>query len=141
MLKHLLFRSVLTATAYGSFAAAGELEFGTADEAKAMLRRAVVAISTDKSSAINKFNHNDAQFRDRDLFVFCFNATDGKFTAHEAMVTRDVRKLRDPNGKAFGAEIYATAQEDRISEVRFISPIPGSTELAVKRAYVVRIED
>ena len=38
-----------------------------------MLVRAAAAIKTDQSGAIAKFNHNDPEFRDRDLFVFCFN--------------------------------------------------------------------
>ncbi len=116
-------------------------EFGAADEAIAMLRRAVAEVKADKAGAIAKFNHNEPPFRDRDLFVFCFNGQDGKFTAHEAFVAWDVRTLRDPNGKGFGAEMYADAQDGRIIEVPFKSPLPGSTELAPKRAYVMRIGD
>lgn len=116
-------------------------EFGTIEEAKAMLKRAVIAVQQDKIAAINSFNFNDIPFRDRDLFVFCFNAGDGKFTAHEAFVTRDVRKLRDSSGKAFGAEMYDTAKEGRITEITYTAPLPGTTRLAKKRAYVTRVGD
>jgi hypothetical protein len=54
-----------------------------------MLVRAIAAVKANESEAIARFNHNDPEFRDRDLFVFCFNRQDGKFTAHEAMVKRD----------------------------------------------------
>ena len=116
-------------------------EFGTIEEAKAMLKRAVIAVQQDKIAAINSFNYNDIPFRDRDLFVFCFNSGDGKFTAHEAFVTWDVRKLCDSSGKAFGAEMYATAKEGRITEITYTAPLPGTTRLAKKRAYVTRVGD
>jgi hypothetical protein len=116
-------------------------EYGTPAEAKAMLQRAVAAIRAGKGEAIASFNHNNSQFRDRDLFVFCFNVQDGKLTAHEAFVTHDVRKLRDGQGKGYGLEMYNDAQEGRIVEVSFSSPVPGWTELANKSAYLTRVDD
>lgn len=141
MLKSLLFCSALAGVTFTGSAKATEAEFGTPNEARAMLIRAVAAVKAEKAGAIDKFNYNDGQFRDRDLFVFCFNGLDGKFTAHEAFVTRDVRTLRDPDGKAFGVEMYADAQDGQTTEVAFKSPLPGSTEIVPKRAYVTRIGD
>jgi hypothetical protein len=60
-------------------------EFGTADEAKAMLDRAVVAVEEDKTKALDVFNKGQGGFRDRDLYVFCANASDGIVTAHPTM--------------------------------------------------------
>ena len=37
--------------------------------------------------------------------------------------------------------MYKTAQQGRISEVVFVAPLPGSTELAMKSAYVTRTGD
>lgn len=139
--RALLMIAFVGSTLSGFASSAYAAEFGTAEEAKAMLKRAIVALKADKLGAINGFNYNDPPFRDRDLFVFCFNAGNGKFTAHEAFVTMDVRTLRDANRKAYGAEMYKDAQQGRITEVVFISPVPGSTELATKRAYVTRIDD
>ena len=141
MLKQLLLCSVLIVLTVAGQTPAASNEFGNAYEAKAMLDRAIAKVKTDKLAAIDSFNHNDLPFRDRDLFVFCFNGSDGRFTAHEAFVTRDVRNLRDSNGAPFGAEMYNTAQEGRVTEVTFVSPLPGSTELAFKSAYVTRIGD
>jgi hypothetical protein len=93
------------------------------------------------ATAIAKFNKNDPQFRDRDLFVFCFNRDDGKFTAHEAFVAHDVRELRDAHGTTFGKEIYSNAKDREVTEIVFISSVPGSTELAMKSAFVTRIDD
>jgi hypothetical protein len=116
-------------------------EYATAEEARALLERAIAEVNKDKTAAIRSFNHNAEPFRDRDLFVFCFNGDDGKFTAHEAFVTRDVRELRDANQTPFGAEMYNRAQAGRITEIVFVAPLPGTTDHAVKSAYVTRIGD
>jgi len=124
-----------------AFASASAGEFATPEEARAMLKRAITEAKANELLAIKRFNNNDVAFRDRDLFVFCFKGNDGKFTAHEALVARDVRKLHDANGKPFGLEMYDTAREDRITEVVYASPLPGSTELTIKKAYVARVGD
>ena len=46
-------------------------EFGTADEAKAMLDRAVAAVKEDETKALDMFNKGQGGFKDRDLYVFC----------------------------------------------------------------------
>ena len=124
----------------GRFATSGA-EYGTATEAKAMLERAVAAVKVDEAAAIAAFNHNDSQYRDRDLFVFCFNAEEGKFTAHEALVGQDVRTIHDRTGKSLGEQIYQRAKEGQINTVAYMAPVPGSTEQASKRAYITRVGD
>ena len=57
-------------------------EYGTADEAKAMLERAVAAVKEDKAKALDMFNNGENGFKDRDLYVWCANASDGIVTAH-----------------------------------------------------------
>jgi hypothetical protein len=141
MLKPLALCSIaITAILAGRIPAAGA-EFGVTEEAKAMLVRAIDELKADKLTAIAKFNHNDPRFRDRDLFVFCFNRGDGRITAHEAFVGRDVRTLHDAAGNAFGEDMYRSAKEGQISEVTFKSPVPGSTERVSKQAYVTAIGD
>jgi hypothetical protein len=51
-------------------------EFGTADEAKAMLERAVAAVKEDKAKALDMFNKGEGGFKDRDLYVYCANASE-----------------------------------------------------------------
>ena len=57
-------------------------QFGTAEEAKAMLERAVAVVKVDKTKALGMFNKGEGGFKDRDLYVFCANASDGILTAH-----------------------------------------------------------
>src|SRR5262245_3301159 len=140
MLKRTIF-AIAFVDSLLSFASAFASETGSPKEAKAMLMRAISEVKANKIAAIDKFNKNAARFRKRDLFVFCFNSGDGKLTAHEALVTWDVRKLLDAKGTQFGAQMYSTAREGQIDEVVFISPIPGTTALAEKIAYISRVGD
>jgi cytochrome c len=78
---------------------------GTAAEAKAMFDRAVAAVKADKATALAEFNDkNNKQFHDRDLYVFCYNMSNGKLTADadQAVMGIDIRTLKfkdDPLGK------------------------------------------
>jgi hypothetical protein len=54
---------------------------GTADEAKAMLMKAVAAVKADKAKALDMFNKGEGGFLDRDLYVFCDNLSDAKVVA------------------------------------------------------------
>ena len=56
-------------------------DFGTPEEAKAMLERAVAAVKEDKAKALDMFNKGEGGFKDRDLYVWCANASDGIMTA------------------------------------------------------------
>ena len=54
---------------------------GNAAQAKAMLDKAVSAVKADKTKALDMFNKGEGGFRDRDLYPFCFNISDGKIVA------------------------------------------------------------
>jgi hypothetical protein len=103
-------------------------QFGNADDAKAMLAKAVAAVKADKAKALDMFNKGEGGFLDRDLYPFCFNVSDGKHLATQAkqLVGQDIRILEDPAGKAFGQELYAAAQkpEGQITEVTYMFPKP-----------------
>jgi hypothetical protein len=119
---------------------------GTAAEAKAMLDRAVIALKTNETTAISEFSDkNNKQFHDRDLYVFCYDVSDGKITAHPnpALMGRDVRNLKlkdDP----FGQKLLDAAQrvpEGGVATVEYEFPKPGTTEPVPKESFVVRVGD
>ena len=121
---------------------------GTADEAKAMLMKAVAAVNADKAKALDMFNKGEGGFRDRDLYVFCANAGDGTIVAignpnlKQALGT-DVRAAQNSTGEAFGAEIYAAMQkpEGQITEVSYVSATPGPDDtLLAKETFVTRVD-
>jgi hypothetical protein len=122
---------------------------GTADEAKAMLMKAVAAVKADKAKALDMFNKGEGGFRDRDLYVFCVNASDGTIVAlgnpklWQALGT-DIRAAQNSTGNAFGAEIYAAIQkpEGQITEVSYMLPKPGADDTPVaKVGLVTRVSD
>jgi hypothetical protein len=56
-------------------------DHGSADEAKAMLLKAVAAVKADKAKALDMFNKGEGGFLDRDPYPFCSNTSDGKMVA------------------------------------------------------------
>ena len=87
-------------------------QLGTAEQARAMLDRAISALKSNEATALSEFNDpNDKQFHDRDLYIFCYNISDGKITAYEspALLNIDVRTLTlkdDP----IGQRVYEAVQ-------------------------------
>ena len=57
--------------------AAGAQQSGTANEAKALLAKAAKAVKTDKAGALARFEAPNGGFKDRDLYVFCFDRAAG----------------------------------------------------------------
>jgi hypothetical protein len=121
---------------------------GTADEAKAMLMRAIAAVKADKTKALDMFNKGEGGFRDRDLYVFCGNASDGAIVAtgnpnlKQALGT-DMRAAQNSTGERFGAEMYAAIQkpEGEITEVTFMSPRPGADDTIGAKVVLVARAD
>jgi hypothetical protein len=130
--------------ASGAFA---QQPVGTAEEAKAMLVKAVAAVKADQAVALGMFNKGEGGFRDRDLYPFCFRNSDGKTLASPTFVPagRDIRTLKDPTGKVFGVELYAAAQKPE-GEITVISdymfPKPGTTAPTFpKVSFVTKVGD
>ena len=134
--------ALMMATAGLAFAQA---KFGSADEAKAMLTKAIAAVKADKAKAIDMFAKGEGGFLDRDLYPFCASIADGKILATQAksLIGSDVRALKDKAGKSFGQELFDASQkpEGTISEVSYMFPRPGETEPAQKISYVTKVGD
>jgi signal transduction histidine kinase len=116
---------------------------GTAAEAKAMLEKAVAAVKADKTKAIDMFNKGEGGFKDRDLYPFCFQISDGKtLAAPERVRGQDVRTLKDSTGKAYGEDLYkAASQEGKINEVSYQFPKPGAATASPKTSFVTKVGD
>jgi signal transduction histidine kinase len=116
-------------------------EFGTSEEAKAMLEKAVASVKADKAKALAQFNKGEAGFKDRDLYPFCAGA-DGMFTAHPTLNGQSLKDLKDKNGKALGAEILSVAEEGKVKEVNYMWPRPGPDTTPVQKVtYVTKVGD
>src|SRR6201988_1465023 len=99
---------------------------GTGDEAKAMLTKAVAAVKEDKAKALDMFNKGEGGFKDRDLYVWCANASDGIFTAHPTLKGKQLRDIKGKHGAPFGATIMQHATEGTIKVTTDWWPRPGS---------------
>jgi signal transduction histidine kinase len=117
-------------------------EFGTAEEARAMLDRVIEAVKADPAAALDKFNKGEDNFRDRDLYPFCNNA-DGTVSAHEnpGQLGKQVRDIKDVDGKSIGDLIMGAAKEGQVNEVSYKWPRPGTQEPVAKMSFVTKIGD
>ena len=119
-------------------------QFGTAQEARAMLDKTVVALKADKTKTLALINKGEGGFLDRDLYPFCFNLSDGKIVAvasnnAKKFLDTDIRALKDSTGKVYGPELYAGGQkpEGQVSEVSYMFPRPGADTTPVTKVSVV----
>jgi signal transduction histidine kinase len=115
---------------------------GSALEAEAMLEKAVAAIKTDEAKALQAFNHGESGFKDRDLYVFCANAS-GRVDAHidQTQLGHKLQDLYDIDGVAFGLEMMSVAQAGEIKAVDYMWPKPGTHTPAQKISFVTRVAD
>lgn len=141
MTRKLLTRLIGSIALVAGAALAQAADFGSAAEAKAMLEKAVAAVKADKAKALAAFNAGTDGFKDRDLYPFCANASDGIFTAHPKLAGKSLKELKDKEGKPLGADILETAKEGAISEVAYKWPRPGSEEPVQKVSFATKIGD
>jgi hypothetical protein len=120
-------------------------ELGTAQEAKAMLDRAIAALKSNEATALSEFNDpNNKEFHDRDLYVFCFRISDGKITAYSSpgLLGIDIRTLSlkdDP----IGQRAYDGVQNSppgNIATIDYSFPKPGRTESVPKQFLETRVD-
>lgn len=93
-----------------------------------MLNRAIAALEDNLSMALDAFNDNEGEYRDRDLYVFC-GGVDGIVTAHPRGTGASLRNIRDISGEPIGETMYRIATEDKISQLSYLyvrgdDPIP-----------------
>src|SRR6516225_70005 len=120
---------------------------GTAQEARAMLDKAVAAVKADQAVALAMFLKGEGGFRDRELYPFCFRLADGKLLASPKAVPAgtDARTLKDSTGNSYGEAIYAAAQkpEGQITEVKsYLFPKPDTTAPTFEKvSFVTKVGD
>ena len=110
-------------------------EFGTAEEAKAMLNRVVTALKDDKRKALEDFNDGNGGFKDRDLYVLCADASDGIITASPSSNGMNLSDF--PPGK----NVMKTATEGEVRETTYWWPRPGSIKPLRKHTFYTKVGD
>jgi signal transduction histidine kinase len=120
---------------------AAQAQFGTEAEAKAMLNRAVAAVKENKEKALETFNKGEGGFKDRDLYVFCANASDGTLTAHPHLKGEHLQDIVGKKGFPLGKVIMETATEGKIDQVTYWWPRPGSDKPLEKHSFYTKVAD
>ena len=130
---------VLLSTATSVLAA--DPQFGTEAEARALLEKAVAAVKENKEKALGMFNKGEGGFKDRDLYVWCANASDGVLTAHPYLKGEHLQEIKGKKGFPLGQEIMQNAAEGTIKETSYWWPRPGSDEPLEKHTFFTRVGD
>jgi hypothetical protein len=118
-----------------------QAQFGTEKEARAMLNKAVAALRDNKDKALAMFNEGGSGFKDRDLYVFCANASDGTLTAHPHLKGEHLQDIVGKKGFPLGKVIMETAKEGRIDQVTYWWPRPGSDKPLEKHSFYTKVAD
>jgi hypothetical protein len=126
-------------------AAIAEIQLASPADGRAMLERAIAALKADEASALKAFNdEKNKDFRDRDLYVYCFSLPDGNITAYQSplMVGSNVKELKIPPNNPVGQRAYdavAKAAEGEIVSFTYDFPKPGTKAPAPKETLEARI--
>ena len=106
-----------------------------------MLDKAVTAVKSDKAKALDQMQKGENGFKDRDLYMFCANMSDGILTAHPALKGTKIETIKDKDGKALGEEMMKVAAEGKVAEVTYVWPRPGDTTPVQKVSFVIKVGD
>jgi hypothetical protein len=137
-----LLPAVALVGALGFSSAASAQQSGTADDAKALLAKAAIAVEADEAGALARFDNPNGGYKDRDLYVFCFDRRSGVLLAGQPTTKgQDVRTLIDPTGKRFGQEMFANVKDDDVITVDYLFPKPNSTVPVAKESLVEGLGD
>ncbi|MBI3453649.1 MAG: cache domain-containing protein [Rhodospirillales bacterium] len=118
---------------------------GTADEAKAMVKKAVSLIKEmGPEKAFAQFNDKgNKEFHDRDLYVFVRNM-EGNTVSHGAnmgMIGNTSLALKDADGKLYNKEMIETATSKGDGWVEYKWVHPQTKKIEQKSSYVERVGD
>ena len=119
-------------------------EFGTPEEAEAMVKKAVALIKTQgKDKAFVEISNPKGKFVDRDLYIFVYDLN-GKCVAHgfnQKMIGVDLIDMKDPDGKLYVKERVEIAKTKGKGWQDYKFTNPTSKKVEHKRAYIEKIDD
>jgi cytochrome c len=117
---------------------------GTADEAKAMVEKAVKLIQAEgKDKAFVQINDPNGPFVDRDLYVFVLNM-EGTTVAHgvnKALIGKSLVNLKDADGRPFIQEMIELAKAGKSGWVDYKWANPQTKKVEQKSSYLVKVGD
>jgi hypothetical protein len=91
--------------------------------------------------ALDIFNKGEGGFKDRDLYVWCANASDGILTAHPYELGQGVEGHRGQARRPVRSREMQKATEGTIKEVTYWWPRPGSDKPLEKTTFYTKAGD
>ena len=137
-------KALILAAACSSFLSVTSFadEFGTKEEAAALLERAIALIRIDKNRALNLFTSGEGGLIQKDLYVFCF-APDGTVIAHPNIVGLNTfdNDFVDVQGIQLGKALFNAARAGATEEAtyQYERPTTGSDKAFTKTALMTRV--
>lgn len=125
-------------------APAGAAEFGSKEEAKALVEKAATYLQTNgKDKAAAAFSDPKGAFVDRDLYVIMANLSDGERLSHinPRMLGKSFVGYKDVDGKEYGDEIMEVARTNGSGWVDYKFTNPLTKQIADKSSFVLRSGD
>lgn len=116
---------------------------GTADEAVALVKKAVAQIkSVGKEKAFASFSDPAGGFQSKDLYVFVQDLK-GMTLVHKnpGLVGKDITVLKDADGNAFGATMTKLANEKGSGWVDYKWVNGMTKKVEPKSSYIERVDD
>ncbi|MGQ9367589.1 cache domain-containing protein [Azospirillum sp. A39] len=106
---------------------------GTADEAVAMVKRAVAAVAGEgRDQTLAAVNAKDPRFVDRDLYVFVWdmNGTTLAHAQNPKMIGKNMADITDTDGKPYARERLELAKQKTSfwSDYKFSNPVTKKIE-------------
>ena len=136
-----VFVALLVALIFAAAETSRAGQYGTPEEAKALLEKAVAAVKQDEAKALDMFNKGERGFKDRDLYVSCASASDGIVTAHPYLKGEQLKDIKGKKGYPVGQEMMQKATEGEIKEVTYWWPRPGSDTPLEKTTFYTKVGD
>jgi cytochrome c len=120
-------------------------QFGTKDEAVAMVKRVQAEFKKDGPAATFKAVSDKAvaEYHDRDLYPFIYDMT-GKCVAHgarPALIGKNLIDLKDQDGKFLIREMVTLAKGPGSGWVDYKWPNPLNNKIEDKSSYVEKMDD
>lgn len=119
-------------------------ENGSADEARALVKKAVAYIKTHgKDKAFAEFSDPKGAFNDRDMYIAVLDFT-GKMLAHGAnrkLIGKNLIELKDADAKYFVKDYLEIANSKGAGSINFKWPNPVSKDIEQKTLFFERLDD
>jgi signal transduction histidine kinase len=140
-----LFRTLLILpvffVAVAAFAAS---EHGTAEDAKAMVKKAVAFYKANgKEKTFAALNDPKGAFVDRDIYVSVYDMHGVvlAYMQNAKLIGKDVSGLKDGDGKEFIKDILSQSKAKGAGSTSYKWPHPVTKELQGKTAYFEKVDD